>query len=86
MKLKNGFITHESDGEQIMVSAGNMSFSGLVRSNKTAAFIVEKLKCDITETEIVSAMLEKYDVSKEIAETDVKKIVEKLRSIEAIDE
>ena len=24
MKLKDGFITHETDGEQIMVSAGNV--------------------------------------------------------------
>lgn len=34
MKLKSGFITHETDGEQIMVGTGNVSFAGLVRSNK----------------------------------------------------
>lgn len=35
MKLKDGFVTHNSDGEQIMVAVGEMSkeFSGLVRSN-----------------------------------------------------
>lgn len=40
MRLKDGFITHESDVKQIMVAAGVARFSGMVRSNKTAAFIV----------------------------------------------
>lgn len=31
MKLKDGFITHETGGEQIMVSAGETKFSGLVK-------------------------------------------------------
>ena len=44
MKLKDEFITYETDGEQIMVAAGTDSFSGLVRSNETAGFIVECLK------------------------------------------
>ena len=50
MKLKNGFITHETDGEQIMVSAGSTKFSGLVRSNRTAAFIVDCLKSETNES------------------------------------
>ena len=29
MKLKDGFITHETDGEQIMVSAGNVNSADL---------------------------------------------------------
>lgn len=49
MKLKNGFITHEIDGEQIMVATGKISFAGLVRSNKTAAFIVDSLKTETTK-------------------------------------
>ena len=44
MRLKDEFITYETDGEQIMVAAGTDSFSGLVRSNETAGFIVECLK------------------------------------------
>ena len=51
MKLKNEFITHETDGEQIMVSAGT-SFNGIVKSNKTAAFIVNCLKTDTTPAKI----------------------------------
>lgn len=86
MKLKDGFITHETDGEQIMVSAGNTKFSGLVRSNRTAAFIVDCLKSETSESEIVEKMTEKYDASKEMIAADVKKILNTLRSIGAIDE
>ena len=88
MKLKDGFVTHNSDGEQIMVAVGEMAkeFLGLVRSNRTAAFIVECLKEDTTKEKIVDAMLEKYEVSRAVVEKDVDDILGKLRNVGAIDE
>lgn len=86
MRLKDGFITHESDGEQIMVAAGVARFSGMVRSNKTAAFIVDCLKEETSETEIVEQLLSIYDAPKEVIEQDVRRILDSLRSIGAIDE
>lgn len=86
MRLKDGFITHESDGEQIMVAAGEARFSGMVRSNKTAAFIVDCLKEETSETEIVEQLLSIYDAPKEVIEQDVRRILDSLRSIGAIDE
>lgn len=85
MKLKDNFITHETDGEQIMVAAGG-SFAGMVRSNATAAFIVDCLKTDTTEAEILGKMLGKYDADAEVMAKDIKAIIEKLRKIGAIDE
>ena len=85
MKLKDNFITHETDGEQIMVAAGG-SFAGMVRSNATAAFIVDCLKTDTTEAEILDKMLGKYDADAEVMAKDIKAIIEKLRKIGAIDE
>ena len=81
MELKEGFITHETGGEQIMVSVGKTEFSGIVKSNETAAFIVDCLK-----TEIAEKIRQKYDVTKETVTADVKKVIDKLRSIGAIDE
>lgn len=86
MKLKDGFITHETNGEQIMVSAGNVKFSGLVRSNKTAAFIVDCLKDETSADAIIEKMLQKYDAPRELIAKDVNMVVEKLRSIGALDE
>lgn len=86
MKLKDGFITRQTDGEQIMVAVGDIGFAGLVRSNKTAAFIVDCLKSETAKDKIVDAMAEKYDAPKEILEKDVEGILAKLRSIGALDE
>lgn len=86
MKLKDGFITRQTDDEQIMVAVGDVKFAGLVRSNRTAAFIVDCLKSETTKEDIVGAMAEKYDAPKDVIEKDVEGILEKLRSIGALDE
>lgn len=86
MKLKEGFITHETDGEQIMVAAGDVGFAGLVRSNRTAAFIVDCLKTPTTPEQIVNAMTEQFDAPEKVIAADVERILDKLRSIGALDE
>ena len=86
MKLKDGFITHEGNEEHITVTAGNTAFNGMVRSNKTAGFIVECLKSGVSKEEIITKMLEKYDASRELIEKDVEKILAQLHSIGAIDD
>ena len=86
MRLRDGFITHKSDGEHIMVTAGNTVFNGMVRSNKSAGFIVECLKKDVTKEDIITRMLENYEVSRETIEKDVEMILLKLQEIGAIDD
>lgn len=87
MKLKKGYITHTVMGTQMMVAAGAAAsnFHGLVRSNETAAFIVDCLKQETTEAEIVDAILARYEVERSRAEKDVHMILEKLESIGAIE-
>lgn len=85
MKLRDGFITHVSNEEHIMVTAGNTEFNGMMRSNKTAGFIIECLKNDVTKADIVDKMLEQYDASREQIEKDVERVLEQLYSIGAID-
>lgn len=86
MKLKPGFITHNVGKEQMMVAAGPAAkqFHGLVRSNETAAFIVNSLKKETTEEAIVEAMLEQYDAPRETIRQDVHRVVEQLREIGAL--
>ena len=86
MKLKPGFVTHNVGKEQMMVAAGlaARSFHGLVRSNETAAFIINCLKKETSEEAIVEAMLAEYEAPRETVEQDVHRIVEKLREIGAL--
>ena len=86
MKLKEGFITHQTQGEHITVSAGGSGFNGLIRSNGTAGFIVECLKNDTTEEAIVEKMLAKYDAPRTLIAADVAKVLASLREIGAIDD
>ena len=85
MKLKDTYITHDSDGEQILLDTSS-SFAGLIRNNKTAAFIVECLKDDTTQEKIVEAMFENYDAPKEVLAKDVSEMIGKLRKVGALDE
>jgi hypothetical protein len=86
MKLKQGFITHETGDEQIMVAAGEVNFAGLVRSNRTAAFIVDCLKQEISQEQLVDAVEQRYDAPRAVIARDVAAILETLRGIGALDE
>ena len=88
MKLKQGFVTQEFRGEQLMVAIGAEAkrFRGLARSNATAAFIVDRLKSETTEAEIVSAIMEEYEADEARVRADVARILAQLRSIGAIEE
>lgn len=88
MKLKDGFVTYVTDGEQIMVAVGSAAdaFHGLVRSNRTAAYIIECLKKDTTPEHIVDSMLSMFDVPRNVIMKDTTQIIDQLRSIGAIDE
>lgn len=85
MKLKSAYIICKSDDDYIMMDASG-EFAGIIHSNATTAFIAECLKAETTKEEIVQKMLEKYDASESEASESVDRIVEKLRSIGAIDE
>ena len=88
MKLKTGFITHRVGKEQMMVAAGPAAklFHGMVRSNETAAFIVDCLKEETTEEAIVDRMCAEYDAPRDVIAADIKEILATLREIKAIEE
>ncbi len=84
MKLKSTYIIRKSDDDYIMMDASG-EFAGIIHSNATAAFIAECLKTETTKEEIVQKILEKYNASQSEASESVDRIVEKLKSIGAID-
>ena len=86
MKLKENYIVQEIDGEQFMVPVGGEAFNGIVRSNETAAFIVDCLKEETTEERIVDAMCTEYNAPREVIAADVAEIINTLRGIHALEE
>lgn len=87
MKLKSGIVVEKNGEEYVAVATGEAakSFNGIIRNNKTANYIFEQLKEEKTEDELVEALLERYDVSKEKAQADVHALIVKIREAGLID-
>lgn len=88
MKLKKTFVTHTVADSQIMVPVGESAknLRGFVRSNETAAFIVDLLKNDTSFDEMVSAVRGEYDADLQQAEAAVQYVLDNLKKLNAIDE
>ena len=81
MKLKSGFILREIAGSSIIVPVGDRvkEFNGVINLNDTGVFLWKLLEKGATEQELIEALLNEYEVEKEIAERDVNKLVSKLK-------
>lgn len=86
MKLRPEFLVHISGNEAILVPAGKADFSGIVKGNATFGEILSLLKDGITESQIITAMCAKYDAPENVISHDVRKILDSLRGINAIEE
>jgi len=88
MKIRDGFILREVGGQPVVVAVGAASqyFNGMVRLNATSEFLFEKLQKDISEDELVKAVVEKYEVDEETARKDVQSFVETLVKLGIIEE
>ena len=86
MKLKDEFVTVNSGDTQIMVSIDTRHFSGMIRSNPSAAFIVDCLKEETDEEKILEQMKEHFDGPEDLMKEDICLVLEKLRSVDALDE
>ena len=86
MKLKDNFITQDVEDIQFLVPVGGEAFQGIVRSNETAAFIVNCLRNETTEEAIAEAMFEEYEAPKDVILADLRKILDTLRGINALEE
>lgn len=82
MKLKDGVIVNEMDGQVLAVDAGNdhERFNGMIRMNKSAGFIAGLLQKETSLDEIVRAMTEKYDVTEETAKVNAQKVIDAFQS------
>lgn len=62
MKVKKGFILRKVGTQYVVVATGmeSKNFHGMLRLNEEGAFAFGLLKEDLTEEQLVSAMLEKY--------------------------
>ena len=86
MKLNKNFLVHTTGNDTVVVPTGDSGFSGIVKGNETLGAILDLMKKDTTEENIIESMLKVYDVPREIIEKDVRTAINRLKEIGAIDE
>ena len=69
------------------VAIGEMSktFNGMIRLNETGKFLWDALSKGAEEDELVSKILEEYEIDEATARADVKAFVEKLKGVGALE-
>ena len=77
MKLKNGFEIRTVCGDTLAIYAGEntVELQQAILLNETAEYIFRLLLEETSKSELVLALLEKYDISKQQAQNDVEKFV-----------
>lgn len=83
MKLKNGWILTEMDGEYVVVPTGESaeSFNGIVRLNETGKDIWQWLTEGLDEDAIAEKIVLNYeDVDITKAKESVKTVIDKLKN------
>ena len=80
MKIKNGFILRKVPGMNLVMPTGKnvKTFNGSLMLNDTGAFIFECLQKGSTPEETAQALTQEYDVSLDIATTDVQNTIASL--------
>ncbi|MBE6601400.1 MAG: PqqD family protein [Ruminococcaceae bacterium] len=82
MKINPDFTIQQVGGYYVAVPIGETSkhFHAMLRLNETGAFLWKLMaEKDISEEELVEALLAEYEVSREMAAADVHRLVESMR-------
>lgn len=81
MKFKQGFMLRQIAGSWIVVPVGQrvVDFNGLMTLSETGAFLWKRIEERETEDELLTAVLEEYEVDVEVARTDMAEFLGLLR-------
>ena len=88
MKARDGFVLRNIMDDHILVPVGSRikDFRGTIVMNELSAFIWEKLQKSVTEAELLSDILDEYDIDEEAAKRDLTALLEKLRDFEVLED
>lgn len=88
MKLNGSFLLREVAGEWLAIPVGEsaLCFGGMIVLNPTSRVIWEVLQQDVTEKDIVDAIMQRFDITAEEAETDVRAFLEQMKAESLIKE
>ena len=87
MKIKEDFILRKVADSYVVVPVNNMSldFNGIIDLNETGAFLFNLMQKGADREELISKMLEEYEVSEQKAEKDIDLFIEKVKGADILE-
>lgn len=87
MKIKDDFILRKVAESYVVVPVGSMTldFNGIINLNETGAFLFGILQKGAEKDELLSKMLDEYDVTLQKAESDINDFVRKLKDADILE-
>lgn len=88
MRISDKFILKTIDDESMLVPVNHdyMSVQKIINLNETSLAIYQMVKEGLDKEQIVNKMLETYDVSEDVLELDVTRILKQFIELGVIDE
>lgn len=88
MKAKDGFVLRNIVGEHVIMPTGDNinRFKGTVLLNEQAALLWERLQNNVSRGDLLTALLDTYDVDEATAAGDLDAVLEKFKSLSLIAE
>ena len=88
MKAREGFIFRNLAGEYLLMPKGEKmkSYDSVVLMNELSAFVWGKMQNPVTQSELLEAVLNEYDVDEETAREDLDGLLAKLKEAGVIDD
>lgn len=86
MKIKEGFVIKNIAGTNVVVPLGSntVSFRAIITLNESGAFIWKQLETERTEDQLVTALINEYDIDEATARADIKELIGKMQEAELL--
>lgn len=85
MKLKDGFVLRSVAGVNVALSVGTPEQADrMISLNSTGCFLWKLLSVGAEESELVAALMDKYEISEEVATKSVQSFVTRLQEFDLI--
>ena len=87
MKIKEDFILRKVADSYVVVPVINMSldFNGIINLNETGAFLFRLLQNGADREELLSKLLDEYEVTPQKAEKDIDLFIEKVKDADILE-
>ena len=82
MRIKKGFVHRSLCGEHVVLGEGldQVNFNKILSLNDSAAYLWDSVvDLDFTEETLVDLLLDKYEVTEQVAAADAHKLIETFR-------